>query len=41
VRPTTNDLAALDALTADILGRDDLTVRATRTVWLARRPKET
>lgn len=35
-----NDLAALDAIAAGVLGRDDLTVRATRTVWLARRPKE-
>ncbi len=35
-----NDLAALDALTAGIPGRDDLTVRATRTVWLARRPEQ-
>jgi SAM-dependent methyltransferase len=32
------DLAALDAVAADVLGRDDLTVRAARTVWLARRP---
>ncbi|MCA2213932.1 class I SAM-dependent methyltransferase [Jidongwangia harbinensis] len=32
------DLAALDAVTAGIADRDDLTVRATRTVWLARRP---
>jgi trans-aconitate methyltransferase len=35
-----NDLAALDAVAAGVLGRDDLTVRATRTVWLARRPKQ-
>jgi hypothetical protein len=35
-----NDLAALDAVASGVLGRDDLTVRATRTVWLARRPKE-
>ncbi|MBC6465869.1 class I SAM-dependent methyltransferase [Actinomadura alba] len=34
------DLAALDALAAGVPGRDDLTVRATRTVWLARRPEE-
>jgi SAM-dependent methyltransferase len=33
-----HDLAALDALAAGVLGRADLTVRATRTVWLARRP---
>jgi SAM-dependent methyltransferase len=33
-----NDLAALDAVAAGVLGRDDLTVRATRTVWLAWRP---
>ncbi|MFC0550389.1 methyltransferase domain-containing protein [Planotetraspora thailandica] len=33
------DLAALDAISAEILDRDDLTVRATRTVWLARRPR--
>ena len=39
-RLSTNDFAALDALTAGVLGRDDLTVRATRTVWLARRPME-
>jgi trans-aconitate methyltransferase len=32
------DLATLDALTAGLADRDDLTVRATRTVWLARRP---
>jgi SAM-dependent methyltransferase len=34
------DLAALDAVAAGVLGRADLTVRATRTVWLARRPRE-
>ena len=39
-RLSTSDFAALDALTAGVLGRDDLTVRATRTVWLARRPME-
>ncbi|MGW1059860.1 class I SAM-dependent methyltransferase [Micromonospora rubida] len=33
-----DDLAALDTLAAGVLDRDDLTVRATRTVWLARRP---
>ncbi len=32
------DLATLDALAAGIADRDDLTVRTTRTVWLARRP---
>lgn len=32
------DLAALGALADGIAGRDDLTVRTTRTVWLARRP---
>ena len=39
-RLSTSDFAALDALTAGVPGRDDLTVRATRTVWLARRPME-
>jgi SAM-dependent methyltransferase len=39
-RLSASDLTALEALTASVLGRDDLTVRATRTVWLARRPKE-
>jgi SAM-dependent methyltransferase len=33
-----DDLAALDAIAAGVLGRDDLTVRTSRTVWLARRP---
>jgi len=33
-----DDLARLDVLAADVLDRDDLTVRAARTVWLARRP---
>lgn len=33
-----DDLETLDALAAGVLGRDDLTVRAARTVWLARRP---
>ncbi|MFB9832539.1 class I SAM-dependent methyltransferase [Actinoallomurus acaciae] len=33
-----DDLAALDTITAGLLDRDDLTVQATRTVWLARRP---
>lgn len=33
-----DDLAALDALVPGLADRDDLTVRATRTVWLARRP---
>jgi SAM-dependent methyltransferase len=35
-----NDLADLDAAAAGVLGRDDLIVRASRTVWLARRPEE-
>lgn len=35
-----DDLAALDTVAAGVLGRDDLTVRTTRTVWLARRPKK-
>jgi hypothetical protein len=33
-----DDLAALDDIAAGVLGRDDLTVRTSRTVWLARRP---
>ena len=33
-----SDLAALDAAAAGAPGRDDLTVRSSRTVWLARRP---
>jgi SAM-dependent methyltransferase len=33
-----DDLATLDTLAADVLSRDDLAVRATRTVWQARRP---
>jgi SAM-dependent methyltransferase len=42
-RLSADDLAALDALLdshgpASILRRDDLTVRTTRTVWMARRP---
>lgn len=32
------DLAALDEVAAGVPDRDDLTVRAARTVWLARRP---
>jgi hypothetical protein len=32
------DLAELDALTPALSARDDLTVRTTRTVWLARKP---
>lgn len=32
------DLAALDALISGVRHRDDLVVRAARTVWLARRP---
>jgi SAM-dependent methyltransferase len=35
------DLAALDAVAAGVLSRDDLTVQAPRTVWLARRPTTT
>jgi SAM-dependent methyltransferase len=34
------DLADLDAVAAAIPGRDDLTVRTSRMVWLARRPAE-
>jgi SAM-dependent methyltransferase len=37
-RADAGDLAALDAIAADVSGRDDLTVQAARTVWLARRP---
>ncbi|MEV1289123.1 class I SAM-dependent methyltransferase [Micromonospora sp. NPDC049679] len=37
-RLSAHDLATLDALATGVLGRDDLTVRTTRTVWLARRP---
>jgi SAM-dependent methyltransferase len=33
----TEDLAELDKISANILDRNDLTVRTTRTVWLARR----
>lgn len=33
------DLSALDAIAAGVLDRDDLTVKAARTVWLARRPE--
>jgi hypothetical protein len=36
-RLSANDLADLDAAAAGALGRDDLTIRASRTVWLARR----
>jgi SAM-dependent methyltransferase len=36
-----DDLAAIDAIAAGIPGRDDLTVRTRRTVWLARRPVAT
>ena len=32
-----DDLAALDALVAAVPGRDDLTVRTSRTVWVGRR----
>jgi SAM-dependent methyltransferase len=34
-----DDLAALDAVAAGVLSRDDLTVRSSRTVWLVRRPQ--
>jgi hypothetical protein len=33
-----SDLAALDAVLAGLPGRDDLTVRTGRAVWLARHP---
>jgi SAM-dependent methyltransferase len=33
------DLASLAAAAAGVAGRDDLTIRARRTVWLARRPE--
>jgi SAM-dependent methyltransferase len=33
-----SDLAALDAVLAGLPGRDDLTVRTGRAIWLARRP---
>lgn len=36
-RLSPDDLAALDTITTGVLDRDDLTVRTTRTVWLARR----
>jgi hypothetical protein len=32
------DLAGLDVITAGLADRDDLTVTASRTIWLARRP---
>jgi ubiquinone/menaquinone biosynthesis C-methylase UbiE len=35
-----DDLAALERLAATVADRDDLTVRATRMVWVARRPAE-
>jgi SAM-dependent methyltransferase len=38
-RLSPSDLAALDAAVAGLPGRDDLTVRTSRTVWLARRPE--
>jgi ubiquinone/menaquinone biosynthesis C-methylase UbiE len=37
-RVAETDLAALDAVTAGLAGRDDLRIRTTRTVLLARRP---
>ncbi|GIF62360.1 methyltransferase [Asanoa ishikariensis] len=36
-RLSTSDLTALDKAVAGLAGRDDLSVRTTRTVWLARR----
>jgi ubiquinone/menaquinone biosynthesis C-methylase UbiE len=39
-RISAEDLAELEALAATIPSRDDLTVRASRMVWLARRPAE-
>ena len=38
-RLSAGDLAALDELATGVLLRDDLTVRTSRTVWLARRPE--
>jgi SAM-dependent methyltransferase len=38
-RLSASDLTALDAAVAGLPGRDDLTVRTSRTVWLARRPE--
>ncbi|MEV0396102.1 class I SAM-dependent methyltransferase [Polymorphospora rubra] len=35
-----DDLAALDTVAAGVLDRDDLVVRATRTVWSGRRPAQ-
>ncbi|HTA02022.1 MAG TPA: SAM-dependent methyltransferase, partial [Streptosporangiaceae bacterium] len=32
------DIAELDALAPGLSARDDLTVRTSRTVWLARKP---
>jgi hypothetical protein len=37
-RLASDDLAALDALGATVLDRTDLTVRATRSVWIGHRP---
>jgi hypothetical protein len=37
-RISADDLAALDTLIDGVVRRDDLRVRATRSVWLARRP---
>jgi hypothetical protein len=33
------DIAELDALAPALAARDDLTVRTSRTVWLARKPR--
>jgi hypothetical protein len=38
-RLNADDLTTLNALATAALDRDDLTVRAARTVWLARRPQ--
>jgi hypothetical protein len=37
-RLSSDDLAALDAIAATVADRDDLVVRATRSVWIGRRP---
>jgi hypothetical protein len=33
-----DDIAELDALAPGLSARDDLTVRTSRTIWLARKP---
>jgi hypothetical protein len=38
-RLNADDLTTLNALATRVLDRDDLTVRTTRTVWLARLPQ--